>query len=282
MSQTVYNASMAVAREGSIAQDFGACVVESAVAEAAVKYGLLVRRGTTAPQVAPLAALGAADPDAFTGLGTPVASAALAQTILPVSFVGVIGAGRVTSYAGRITFTLNASADWDDTFMEVYYETPSGSEEVETVQIPNGGNAVVSTVGVATMLRKLVIDAQSGAGGTMDVGIDYTMPNVGLCEKNMLGVALVSHSVESFAAATEVPVNGQVNVLRRGAVWVVTETAVTAGDPVYVRVVAAGADVRGQFAGDPDSTNYVRLAGAHFLAAAGVDGLVPMWVGGSL
>lgn len=52
----------------------------------------------------------------------------------------------------------------------------------------------------------------------------------------------------------------QADILRRGRVWVVTEQAVTPGDPVFVRHTAAGAEVKGAFRKDTDGGDAVDIS----------------------
>lgn len=62
-------------------------------------------------------------------------------------------------------------------------------------------------------------------------------------------------------------------LIRYGRVWVTCETACKPGDPVFVRVVAAGAEVAGSFRNAADSTDCIQLANASFesvLTAAGM------------
>lgn len=279
MSQTTYNTSMTIAREGALAHGWGTnAVVESKIAQAALKFGLLVQRHSCT-QVKPLIALPAADTDAFAIAGA-IASAAADQEILEAAFAGVIGDGLVPDYCGRLSFTLNNNAHWLATEMWVYGEGASGEQVTESIAIPANGNVVLYTRNVYRRISRLFIPAQGGVAGTMLVGIDYTMPYASVNPNNFPGIALLSHAKESFATLTEVAANQQVNVLTHGAIWVVTETAVSAGDLAYVRIVVDGTDLRGQFAGDRLDTHYCRLPGGKFLTPASADGLAVLQIGG--
>ena len=96
-------------------------------------------------------------------------------------------------------------------------------------------------------------------------GTDVTEP------KNVLGVALQSHAMESNLSGDPRYLDEQaVSVLRRGAVFVKVEEAVTVADDVFVRV-AAGGDGLGSFrASDPGASAAVQLAGAKWIKGAGI------------
>ena len=97
------------------------------------------------------------------------------------------------------------------------------------------------------------------------------------------GVALYDETTEPSATATVTfDADEPLNVMKQGIVAVVNETtaavAAAKGDPVAVRMVLAGADVRGQFSPftSPSAGNFARLSGAYWLetVAAGATGLI--------
>jgi hypothetical protein len=277
MVQTAVTTALAVGREGQIAQG-GARDLVSGFASAALKYGLLLQRGAGDRVVKPMDVLPAADVDAF-AVG-PLATAATAQVFSGSDFDGVVGAGLVPGYSQRASFVLNNHADWDATVMKVRYENPNGVEVVEDVDIPNGGNTTVYTLGAVSILKSVHLPAQSGTNGEFTIGQDPTAAYVGLDPRIFPGIGCYDPAKESYAAATEVAQYGEVDVMKRGRVWVVVEAAVTDGMPVYVRAVLSGADVRGQFRGTP-AANFVRLPGAHFVTTqASADGVAVVQLGG--
>lgn len=89
----------------------------------------------------------------------------------------------------------------------------------------------------------------------------------------VIGVSVFSHAdninngVDGYAAQSAV------NVLRRGVLWVKVEEAVVAEDAVYVRAVAAGAEVAGAFRKTADGTDTIALSGCKFLSSAAAGAL---------
>ena len=76
----------------------------------------------------------------------------------------------------------------------------------------------------------------------------------------VLGVSQHTHAIEPSQvpnAGDAVPANHPFNVLQQGRIWVVVESAVTAGGDVYVRFQNAGADPEsnGRFRGDDDGAS---------------------------
>lgn len=270
--QTTYGNAPGVARKGQKA-DAGYSDILSYVAEAAMTYGLLCQRGTTADQVKPVAALPSADTDS---IATALATAASAQIFSLTDLDGVIGDGIITP-AQRLTFTLNSHADWDDTDMTIVGLDADGNQLVEVVRIPNGGNATIYTASPVAQVERIHLPAQTGTNGTMDVGTDPTYCAYGAL--SYPGVVVYDPMVEAYATATEVAAASQVSVMRSGRVRVEVEAAVTPGLQVYVRAVESGADLRGQFRGTP-AANFFPLLGAYFVTTTGTDGFATLQLGG--
>lgn len=63
-----------------------------------------------------------------------------------------------------------------------------------------------------------------------------------------------------------------VSLLRRGRIWVYVETAVTPASAPFVRVTAAGADVKGQFRAGT-AANFVAFTNAKFITSTAGAGL---------
>jgi hypothetical protein len=268
---------MEISREAGLAQG-GARDIVSGFADAALKYGLLLQRGSADRNVKPMDALPSADADAFTA--TPLATAASPQVFSGADFDGVVGAGIVPGYSQRAVFALSSHADFDATTMTVCYETQDGSEAIDNLAVPDGGNTSLYTTRPVSVLKWVALPAQSGTGGTITIGQDPTALYLGLDPRVFVGVGSYDPATESYAATTEVAENHEVDVLRRGRLYVVVEAAVADGDPAYVRVVASGSDVRGQFRGSY-AANFVRLPHAHFVSTQGTaDGLAVLQLGG--
>ncbi len=67
--------------------------------------------------------------------------------------------------------------------------------------------------------------------------------------------------------------NSEMNILRKGRIWVVTEDACVPGDDVYFRHVATGAEKFGALRTDADGTDATQIAGATFETTAVAGGL---------
>jgi hypothetical protein len=72
-----------------------------------------------------------------------------------------------------------------------------------------------------------------------------------------------------YDATTVVP------VLTRGRIWVWTEAATAATDPVYVRVLAAGANTKGQFI-NAATTNFIAVTTARWITSTTGAGLIQL------
>lgn len=265
MAQTSYSTSMTIGREGGIAE--GSCFrkVNSFEVGTATKFGLLCE--LSSGKVQPLSALPSADDDS---IATLLASAATAQVFQLTDFDGAIGTGFIYP-AQRLSFKFNNHGDWDDTVMRVVGEDPSGAVIVEDILVPNGGNTTVYSTGLFRRVERIHLPAQTGTNGTMDVGTDptYYAMYVG---QDCPGVCVYEPMSQSYAATTELGVGEMASVMQKGRFYAVTENTTAIGDPVYVRMVESGTDMRGQFRAGR-AANFALLVGARFVTAASTDGL---------
>jgi hypothetical protein len=247
------------------------------VADAAVRAGLLVQRGTDAvKQVKALAAL-AVDDDA---IDATIASAAAGTWHKDTALAGAIGLGEIFP-AQALSFTFDASADWDPTTGTVIGINADGQRIEETFAIAT--STVAYTKQAFKRVLAIYIPAQTGAGGNCKVGINYTY-GMEVSPKDA-GVALYDRAREPSATSTVTfDDNETLSVLHAGQVAVVTEAACVPGDPVGVRFLLAGADVRGQFepmpSQEPGSHTFALLTGARFLSTTAIDGVAVMEIGG--
>lgn len=234
-----------------------------------------MQRGTDpATQAKPIAAL-AADPDAIVASG--LASAATPQTVDGAALNGVIGAGRAVP-AQQVTATFSSHVDWDATTAVVTGEDADGNPQTDTIAIPNGGAATASTVKAFSRVTSILIPAQSGTGGTATIGYAPTAPE--LSRRDFPGIALYDVSREPYDSTTGTYASGDpCPVIEEGDVFVRSESAAAAGDPVYVRVVESGSDLRGQFSAVPGA-NFARLRGAQYVSNASALGIVVARIGG--
>jgi len=274
MSQTSYAANMTAARKGQQG-DCGWNDIHSKVAEGgAMTFGLICEAGTACDQVKPVAALPAADTDS---IATALASAATAQTFELTDLDGVIGDGPIP-LAQRLAFVWNNHADWIAGWLKVVGEGPGGVHQVELVPVPVGGNTTTYSASVFKRVDRMYLDAMGGVNGTLDVGTDPT--ECILDPEQYPGVVLYEVGREPYAAATEVAQYTPVSILKRGRVWMQVEAAVTKGDPVFVRMLAAGADLRGQVRGTP-AANFFIYHNARFVTTqSAADGLALVEFGG--
>jgi hypothetical protein len=85
-------------------------------------------------------------------------------------------------------------------------------------------------------------------------------------EALLVGITTHSHALNT-TGNNEVEANDPVGVLIEGDIYVQPEVTVAKFDPVYVRVVAAGAEVLGALRNDEDGGDAIRLPGAYFYTA---------------
>lgn len=264
MPQTSYSTTMTVAREGAIAESSDDRKIDSYEAASACKFGLLLE--VSSGKVQPLSALPSDDHDAIID---GKASAATAQTFELTDLNGTTG-GDAISPPQRLACVFNSHADWDATVMKIYGEAFDGSNIVEDVEIPNGGNTTLYTVNMFRRVEKVFLPAQTGTNGVLDIGTD--VDDFAYDREAYPGIAVYEPMTSSYASTTEIEAAQVVSVMKRGRLWVVTESTAEVGDPVFVRGVLSGADVRGQFRAGP-AANFGQLANAVFVTAAAADGL---------
>ena len=214
----------------------------------------------------------AADADAIIAT---IASATSEQTLLAANADGVQGANDMFP-ARQLTLTLSTSADWDATNATLTYVDQDGFTQSETLAIPNGGNATVTAVGTAKRFVSLVIPAQSGTGGTADLGVAVLDASITLSDFE--GIVGFDASQEPFDTSDSNPREygdgDVVPVIRKGAVWVKSENAVSAGDAVFVRITSgAGGSQLGAFRNDADTASAVQVANARWGRDSVADGV---------
>jgi hypothetical protein len=97
-----------------------------------------------------------------------------------------------------------------------------------------------------------------------------------------IGILVHSHAVEQSqvtAGAAGLPVNKTGGVLRRGRIWVVTETAITdITVGVFYRHTTSGAlpEALGRFRVDADTADATQVTAARWLGTASAGGLVQL------
>lgn len=205
----------------------------------------------------------ASDADAFIAT---IASSASPQTISGAGLDGAVG-DDIMRHARNVTLTLSNHADWDATTAIVYGLDENGAPCSESLSIPNGGNATVSGLVLFSAVTSLVIPAQSGTGGTATLGFGDVL---GPLDGSVAGVVPfdVSRTGLTYATTEAAP------LVRKGRVWMSSETSALQGRDVYVRMVAGGGESLGAVRATPDSNDCAILRGARFASSTAAAGLV--------
>lgn len=268
--QTSYSTDNAVGRAGMLADFSEPHNRDTGIASAAIGVGLAVLKGATGRQVSPISDV-TADVDTIVASGG--ATAATAQTIQTTALNGAIGQGRIVP-AQQISLVLSSHADWNATVATVYGEDADGATIAENVLIPDAGNQTVKTKAAFGRVTAVYLPAQGGTGGTFTVG---TSPDAAEYSRaDLRGVAEWQAAHMPYDTTTftdgQYDANEDLPVITRGRVWVKVEDAVAKGDRAYVRIVASGSDLPGQFGGER-SASFALVRGAHYTTAAAIDGL---------
>lgn len=92
------------------------------------------------------------------------------QTLSGSTLDGATG-GAAMSTPRKITFTFSSHADWDASSITLTGLDGNGASQSETITVPNGGNATVTSTKKYLQVTSIAIPAQSGTGGTLTVGV---------------------------------------------------------------------------------------------------------------
>lgn len=271
-----------IGQEGAIAENFGPRKVLSRSASGPVQAGRMCFRahGALRGQAgSPVGEPGRVYQEPSPIIGADV-DAILATGGASATSVGLFDADEADGIVGvddmlpgrRITLVLSSHTDWDASDATLrYVDQLTGLTVSETLVIPNGGNATVTSVGYARAFVSLSIPAQTGAGGTFTIGVAAL--DASLTAADMEGVAIRKPmSVMSDPDSDVDFADGEtVGLLRKGSIFVVTEDACVEGDPVYCRVSGSG-DV-GDFRSDTDGGAAVLVPNARFGRSSAAAGL---------
>lgn len=266
--QTSYSQNPAAFYEGmpvdSGPKDDASTIVEETNG---IDPGLLVFRGTDRARQATLPPATAADADAIVATFATSAS----QQVLDDAgeLDGVIGLGRI-SPPSKLDFIFSNHADWDATTITLVGRDQDGVEITESVSVPNGGNATVTTTNYFSFVESITVPAQSGTSGSMTVGTkgpaDRTLDGA-----DVIGVSLLTQKARStFVAADNETYEDEerMPVRKEGRIAVACETAFEAGQRPLVRLAATGAERLGAFrATDDDGGDCVRWNRARFITS---------------
>ena len=273
-------------RKGQVIQGPWPQEIHSRIAEGALAAGNLVQYGTDKErQVQELAALPAADVDAI-ATAAVIGSAVTAQSIQSGTFDGATGRDRIIP-ARTVSVNFDANADWDtpsgECRVDIYGYDALGAYIKDTVSRPNQGAVAFadSTMKAFATVIQIDIEACNGATGTATVGLSND--RIELSPKDYPGLACYESMAEPNTTAREFADEDPVAVLFRGRICSVPEHAVSIGDDVFVRVLAAGNDLRGQLTGQDGAdtpATYARLAGAKWVSVAAADGVAKVELAG--
>lgn len=263
--QTSYDAAPAVGYAGQIADASAFEAVPAVVDTNAITAGLVVLKGTADGQARPILSTDepTGDVDAFV---TTASTAASKVSITGASLNGVLGA-TVFWPPRNVTFTLSSHADFNATVAMVRGLDAFGAPQEETFNIPDAGNVTLTGNCAFSQITSIEIEAQGGTGGSYTIGVGVAL---GPLDRQVMGVAMYDATREPGTFADEDPVT----IVRSGRVLMTSEGTVTRGDPVYVRVVATGGEVRGAVRGTPDASDCGLLRGGHFADSRTGSGLV--------
>lgn len=92
---------------------------------------------------------------------------------------------------------------------------------------------------------------------------------------NFAGIPIWESGREPYTVVngkSTLPDKAMVSLMRKGRIWVYTETAVSPTSDVFVRVLTVSADVKGQFRAGT-ATNFIALPGAKFITSTTGAGL---------
>lgn len=271
MAQTSYSNFPAVGRAGEKASTSQGDKVEAAIADGTVQVGILGMFGDVHNEAGdlnpgefkPIPAL-TVDADAIIEAH---ATATSAQSISGEDLDGVVGGNKMVP-ARRITLTANSHADWNLTTILVHGLDVDGKEIQEALLMPDAGNTVLTTKQYFSLVVQVDVPAQGGTNGSYTVGYtadegQFSGMDCGFALREPAGEPLTS---DSFADGDAL------NVLRIGEMFAVSEAAASKGDPVYVRMVASGADVRGQLSSVPGA-GFSALKDCYWATSCDADGV---------
>lgn len=253
--QTTYNLNPAAALEGMLA-DAGNCEVITALAQAAIRMGIVVvkHNGDADDLCRPPPAVAASvNSIIVTGVSTAGQQiyAPAAGGGLDFDGTGIGGGDGIMSPVARnLRVVFDGHADWDVTTAVAAGYDEDGDYVTENFAVATSAN-LTGTV-LFSRLISFTLPAQTGGGGTFTMGVGTLLGD--LTGKHGLGVAALMTSRGQADTATGYDANEDVSIVRKGRVWVLAEEAVEPGDPVYVRMVAAGAEVLGRLRRTEDGT----------------------------
>lgn len=138
------------------------------------------------------------DADAIVSAG---ASSGSEQTLTGSTLDGATGDDSMSA-ARFITFTFSAHANWDATAATLTGIGPAGESQSESIAIPDGGDATVTSTKRYLRVTSLAIPAQSGTSGTFTVGVRAPVTASGVSGTKVVCTSAAGelHSYETVTA----------------------------------------------------------------------------------
>jgi hypothetical protein len=275
--QLTYNDNPPIGRAGMIADTRILRHINSRIATGAIMAGYGVFRvpsyggagprnedpGQVYQETSPAPA---ADADA---IKTSFASVVAGQSIAAGDANGAVGSGDMFP-PRQLTLVLSTEADWLAGDAVITYVGDDGLQHSETLAIVAGGNETLTTTGYARSFVSLTLPAADGTVGTATIGIAALGTTLTLADFEGIAMYDASHMIERDQE-TEYVDKDSVPVIRKGAVYVITEDACTPSDDVYVRI--SGTGQLGAFRSDADSASAVKITNGRFSRTSTANGL---------
>ena len=261
--QSTYSSQPAIGIAGQLADEGPREIVGRSNGNAAgISPGLAVVRGTTDGLCRPVLSTDLPVTGTTQIIASGVTSTTAAQSISGASLNGSIGA--TTMWPPRnVILTLNNHANWLLSTIIVQGLGADFEPIEEAFLVPANGNVTLTGTVAFAAITAVLIPVEGGTSGTLTVGTGVQM---GSLDAQILGASVYDAvkmpatvgANESYAQYDDVP------ILRDGRIYVLAEGAVTQGDPVYVRLSAAGSEVLGAFGNFVDGFDCARLRGARW------------------
>ncbi len=217
-----------------------------------IEPGLAVMRGTSGDRTARLPPAFAADDDAIIPAHATAAADLTLDTSAAGELDGTIGIGRIFP-PSRLELVVSAHANVDLTNWPLVFEDEHGVRKTYYFPVPDGGGVTLRTPDFVSRVISLFQPTQSGIGGSFKLGTT-TDRAIGL--RDLQGICVRTHKTRQDMSASNNEVyedESEALARRFGRIYAAIENAFSAGDALFVRCTAAGAEKRGAFrVGDSD------------------------------
>lgn len=225
------------------------------------------------------------DPDAIATLRAPLLAQISTITVVDndagaysVSVSGVEGSfsASLTVVAQSIAQIANELADAinaQELAQNIVTATSDGVDTITLAFLHSGFSYDVSVASASADLTLALTQAAGGDSFPLGIGVVDSggelgrLPTTGDVALDILGVTvrtpnnLVPFGFNVSPAPAGTLAGYEMSVMRMGSCWVVAESAVSANDPLYCRVVATGSEQAGALRNDSDGGDAVQLRG---------------------